>query len=145
MKSLYEQSADFDSSRIYPGIPEYFDPDGRGMYTYLTGAASWMVLTVMSQMYGVRGYKGNLQLLPQLLAEQFDRDGCASVTFHFAGRKLNVVYINRNHLEVGDYEVEEILLDKTKLSFDFKKPEIKRELIKDLSKDEIHKIRVILQ
>ncbi len=145
IKSLYEQSADFDSGRIYPGIPEYFDPDGRGMYTWLTGAASWMALTVFSQMYGVRGHEGNLCLLPQLLAEQFDKSGCASVRFNFAGRKLNVEYMNRNQLEVGDYEIEEILLDGRRISFDSRKSEIKRELIRDLTKEDVHKIKVHLQ
>ena len=42
--ALIRQSLDFDKARIYPGIPEYFDINGRGMYPYLTGAASWMLL-----------------------------------------------------------------------------------------------------
>ncbi len=41
---LVKQSMTFAGSRIYPGIPEYFDPKGRGMYPYLTGAASWLLL-----------------------------------------------------------------------------------------------------
>ena len=42
--ALIGQSMNFETARIYPGIPEYFDPNGRGMYPYLTGAASWMLL-----------------------------------------------------------------------------------------------------
>ncbi len=41
---LIGQSMDFEKARIYPGIPEYFDINGRGMYPYLTGAASWLLL-----------------------------------------------------------------------------------------------------
>ncbi len=41
---LIRQSLDFEKSHVYPGIPEYFDINGRGMYPYLTGAASWMLL-----------------------------------------------------------------------------------------------------
>ncbi|MBP5248890.1 MAG: cellobiose phosphorylase, partial [Lachnospiraceae bacterium] len=41
---LLRQSMDFEKSRMYPGIPEYFDMNGRGMYPYLTGAASWLLL-----------------------------------------------------------------------------------------------------
>ncbi|MBR6358400.1 MAG: hypothetical protein IKS11_02020 [Lachnospiraceae bacterium] len=41
---LLRQSMDFEKSRMYPGIPEYFDVNGRGMYPYLTGAASWLLL-----------------------------------------------------------------------------------------------------
>lgn len=42
--ALTGQSMDFEEARIYPGIPEYFDANGRGMYPYLTGAASWLLL-----------------------------------------------------------------------------------------------------
>ena len=42
--ALVSQSMDFEEARIYPGIPEYFDANGRGMYPYLTGAASWLLL-----------------------------------------------------------------------------------------------------
>ena len=42
--ALVRQSLDFEHSRVYPGIPEYFGQEGRGMYPYLTGAASWMLL-----------------------------------------------------------------------------------------------------
>ncbi|MCR5153526.1 MAG: cellobiose phosphorylase [Lachnospiraceae bacterium] len=44
IKLLIKQSMDFEKSAIYPGIPEYFDPKGRGAYPYLTGAASWLLL-----------------------------------------------------------------------------------------------------
>ncbi|MBR5968595.1 MAG: cellobiose phosphorylase [Lachnospiraceae bacterium] len=44
IEALVHQSMDFETVRIYPGIPEYFDPNGRGMYPYLTGAASWLLL-----------------------------------------------------------------------------------------------------
>ncbi len=41
---LIDRSMDFGKAHIYPGIPEYFDSNGRGMYPYLTGAASWLLL-----------------------------------------------------------------------------------------------------
>ena len=44
LRSLSDTALDFDTSHIYPGIPEYFRSDGRGMYHYLTGAASWYLL-----------------------------------------------------------------------------------------------------
>ncbi len=45
LRSLSDTALDFDTSHIYPGIPEYFRSDGRGMYHYLTGAASWYLFT----------------------------------------------------------------------------------------------------
>ena len=62
----------FSVSRIYPGIPEYFNAEGRGMYHYLTGAASWLMLTVLSEIFGVKGAYGDLMIAPKLVAEQFD-------------------------------------------------------------------------
>ena len=37
LESVYELSSDFERSRIYPGIPEYINAKGRGMYHFLTG------------------------------------------------------------------------------------------------------------
>ena len=37
LQSLADTALDFQTSRIFPGIPEYFNADGRGMYHYLTG------------------------------------------------------------------------------------------------------------
>lgn len=97
--ALYRQAADFERSKIYPGIPEYFNDRGRGMYHYLTGAASWYLMTVLTEMFGIRGHFGDLVFAPKLMAEQFrsdentDRKSCASVEFLFAGRKLHVTYI----------------------------------------------------
>lgn len=111
LDSLFKQSMDFEKSGIYPGIPEYFNEKGRGMYSYLTGAASWLVLTVLTKVYGVRGERGNLRLSPQLLARQFDQNGETGITCSFAGRKLQVVYVNKNKKETGDYEITEIFIN----------------------------------
>jgi len=43
LKSLYELSVNTEKSKIYPCLPEYFNLDGRGMYSYLTGSASWFL------------------------------------------------------------------------------------------------------
>ena len=53
--SLYSHCNKFEISRIYPGVPEYINSRGRGMYHYLTGSASWLILTVLAEMFGVKG------------------------------------------------------------------------------------------
>ena len=55
------------------------------MYHYLTGAASWYLFTMITEVFGVRGVFGNLLVHPKLLAEQFDEAGTASVSVTFAG------------------------------------------------------------
>ncbi|MFH0764007.1 MAG: cellobiose phosphorylase, partial [Candidatus Omnitrophota bacterium] len=44
--SIYKMSTS-DAARIYPMIPEYFNNEGRGLYLYLTGSASWYIYTLM--------------------------------------------------------------------------------------------------
>ena len=39
LQTLADTALDFEVSVMYPGIPEYFNSQGRGMYAYLTGAA----------------------------------------------------------------------------------------------------------
>ena len=92
ISSLYKHATDFKSSKIYPGIPEYFDPKGRGVYHYLTGAASWLMLTVLTEMFGVKGDFGDLMFEPKLVAGQFDDKGCASVSFEFNGDPITLIY-----------------------------------------------------
>lgn len=92
LDALYRQAADTEKSRIYPGIPEYFNSRGRGMYHYLTGAASWYLMTVLTRMFGIRGQFGDLCLSPALQPEQFDAQGRAEVRFRYLGRKLKVIY-----------------------------------------------------
>ena len=49
LQSIYDLSNDFERSRMYPGIPEYINEKGRGMYPYLTGSASWLLLTMLTE------------------------------------------------------------------------------------------------
>ncbi len=111
LKSLSDTSLDFEVSRMYPGIPEYFNIDGRGMYPYLTGAASWYLMTMILEVYGVRGKSGDLAFCPRLLAEQFDENGEAVIELFFAGKPLKVTYRNPKKLEFGSYRVGSITVN----------------------------------
>ncbi|MCH4153757.1 MAG: cellobiose phosphorylase [Saccharofermentans sp.] len=108
--ALYRQSVG-DKGRMYPGIPEYFGPDGRGMYPYLTGAASWAVMLVLNEMFGVTGRGGRLTLMPKLLAGQFGADGRASVMLYRDGLPLKVVYINESHADYGSYRIGNVRIN----------------------------------
>ena len=105
LEGIYAQSQDFAASRMYPGIPEYFNPRGRGMYPYLTGSASWYLLTMLTEVYGVRGDLGDLLLAPKLLDSQFGADGQATVLTLFAGKNLRVTYKNPQKLSYGQYKI----------------------------------------
>lgn len=107
LKTLSDAALHFETSRIYPGIPEYFSADGRGMYHYLTGAASWFMLTMITEAFGVRGQAGDLMLNPKLMGEQFDASGIAELTLTFAGRPLTIRYQNTAHKDYGAYVLKQ--------------------------------------
>lgn len=102
--NLFSQSMSEDG-RMYPGIPEYFNGMGRGMYPYLTGAASWAVLLVLTKMFGVSSVKGRIKLEPMLLESQFDQEGKASVTAYRKGRPFTLTYVNPRRLDAGAYSI----------------------------------------
>ena len=109
--TLLHQAMDTKTSRMYPGIPEYFDAEGRGKYPYLTGAASWYMMTMVTQIFGFRGQWGDLMLEPKILKEQFDESGNYSAELPFRGQTYSVVYQNPYRKEYGTYRVKEVWLD----------------------------------
>ena len=115
LKTLADTALNFDTSHIYPGIPEYFRSDGRGMYHYLTGAASWYMMTMITEVFGVHGESGDLILYPKLLAEQFDSDGNASITVPFAGKCFTIVYKNTEGKDFGACTIGSALCGQTML------------------------------
>ena len=117
LADIYRHCQDFATSRMYPGIPEYINPKGRGMYTWLTGSASWYVLTLVTEAFGVRGQRGDLTLDPKLLRPQFDNHGAASVTTLFADKQIEVTYQNPEKLDFGDYRVISIVVGGTPADF----------------------------
>lgn len=144
LKTLSDTALDFDTSRIYPGIPEYFRSDGRGMYHYLTGAASWYMMTMITEVFGVRGAAGDLILYPKLLAEQFDAEGTASISVTFAGKHLEIIYENNNGKDFGSYTAASAVCDETELTIaEDSYAVLPRQMLQTLS-DETHRVTITL-
>lgn len=110
INTLYKHCNDYHLSSVYPGVPEYVNQNGQGMYHYLTGAASWLLLTVLNEMYGIKGKLGALELKPKLLKRQF-ADGKAGVRCMFRGTDLTVIYENPSNLDVDEYAVKKISIE----------------------------------
>jgi cellobiose phosphorylase len=108
--SLYKMGMNTETARIYPGLPEYFNGEGRGLYHYLTGSASWYLLTLITQVFGIRGQWGNLLLAPKLMPQQFGKGGQISAEVCFAGKRLKVTYLNHSRKPYGQYRIESVLL-----------------------------------
>jgi cellobiose phosphorylase len=111
LEGIYLQSQDFAKSRCYPCIPEYFNPQGRGMYPYLTGSAAWYLFTLLTEAYGVKGRLGDLLLEPKLTTEQFANTEQLKVQTAFAGKNLEVTYRNTKGLPYGRYSLEKISIN----------------------------------
>lgn len=116
--ALYCAATNTRISRIFPCLPEYFNAEGRGMYAYLTGSASWLIYLLLTQAYGVRGLQGDLVLDPQLLTDDFDEKGEASVCCSFAERMLKVTYKNPQRKGPSGYHVSAVMLNGRLVPFD---------------------------
>ncbi|MBY9078342.1 cellobiose phosphorylase [Paenibacillus sp. HN-1] len=115
LSNIYSLCTDTKKSKIYPGIPEYVNHEGQGKYHYVTGSASWLLMTMLTQVFGVRGDLGDLVLAPKLASAQFDIEGHASVKTAFAGKQLEITYINQSFLEAGQYCIREVRINGSKV------------------------------
>lgn len=111
LKNIYSLCTDTPHAKIYPGIPEYINNYGQGKYHYVTGSASWMLMTLLTQVYGICGDKGDLVLKPKLIKAQFDDSGVACVRTTFAEKELRIIYENKAGKEYGQYRISDVLLD----------------------------------
>jgi cellobiose phosphorylase len=146
IESIYKQCSDFEKSRIYPGVPEYINEKGRGVYHYLTGSASWLLLTVLNEIYGVKGSLGDLVLQPKLMPEQFNDAGEASVSTVFADRRIKVIYRNTLKADYKNYEIQNVKINgnETETQIQKNRAILPRAVVEALNACETHEILVEL-
>jgi cellobiose phosphorylase len=147
LQELYAHCQDFPVSRMYPGLPEYLDPRGRGMYPFLTGSASWYLLTLVTQAFGVRGHLGDLRIDPALTPEWFDEAGRASVRVPFAGRLLEITLENPSLGQPDAVQPVRVTLDGEDLACISSEGKIliSRDVIQALPADEWQPLTVLLE
>ena len=102
------QQSQKTESHVWAGIPEYFTEKGIGKYTYLTGSASWVLLLLRNQTFGIHFDLGKLKLKPKLTKADFI-DKKAAITTYIFNRKLTVTYYNPKDLEYGSYQISKII------------------------------------
>ncbi len=147
LASIYRMCLRTEKSKIYPGIPEYFNSEGRGHYHYLTGSASWLILTVLTQVFGVRGSFGDLLLAPKFTAHEFGKGSEVSVQTRFAGKTLHITYKNPKKISYEFYCVKKVSVDGKELkNLEPNKQEVTlpREMLVRSSRP-VHSIVVILE
>ena len=88
--SIYKMATS-RKSKIYPMIPEYFNNDGRGLYFYLTGSASWYIHTLMRQVLGIKYSFGDLIIQPKI--NKKSPLGNVSVDLTIKNRNFKINYL----------------------------------------------------
>ncbi|MDD2688837.1 MAG: cellobiose phosphorylase [Candidatus Omnitrophica bacterium] len=145
LNSIYNMAMDTQRSKIYPCLPEYFNLEGRGMYSYLTGSASWYVLTLLTQVFGVRGQNGDLLIEPKLCREQFKNTSVISINRSFAGRAFCIKFSNPKRIISDSYKIVRVSLNLQNLPLTENcRVIIPRRRILSLPAGKINKIDIIL-
>lgn len=143
LQTLADNAMNFTTSKIYPGIPEYFDGSGRGLYHYLTGAASWYMLTFITEVFGVKGNLGDLTIAPKLVDSQFDADGNSKLSLNFADKSFVVTISNPNKLNYGEYKIISAECDGTDVNVSGGCAIITKADIEAMD-DSVHSVKVVL-
>ena len=145
LSSIYNMAVDTQKSKIYPCLPEYFNLEGRGMYSYLTGSASWFVLTMLTEVFGIKGKNGDLLIEPKLRKEQFKAATSISITRNFSGRQFKITFSNPKKLDYGKYKIIKASLNNQNLTLNNQSSIlISRKTILKLSAKKMHSINIVL-
>jgi cellobiose phosphorylase len=145
LNSIYNMAVNTPISKIYPCLPEYFNLEGRGMYSYLTGSASWFILTLLTQVFGVKGQDGNLLIEPRMSQELFKGAPTISISRLFVGRKIKINFSNHKSLQPDKYKIVRISLNAKDLPLnDSQRIIIDRKTILGLSEDKVNILNIIL-
>ncbi len=103
--SLYKLAMDFEKSRSFPCLSEYYNNEGRGMYSYLTGSASWYILTIYRYVLGIASDLGDVVFEPRLSREFFQNGDTIEVDCLLLGKKMCIKIKNKDGLDWGQYVI----------------------------------------
>ena len=88
--SLFKM-ATADQAGIPPVLPEYFNSQGKGLYLYLTGSASWYIYTLFEEVLGIKFELGDVFLEPKLLGRDFSGRRI-EIEFFLGNKKILLIY-----------------------------------------------------
>lgn len=71
------------------------------------------MLTMITEVFGVKGQLGDMVIAPALMPEQYDQEGKASLKIEFAGRKFSIHIFNREKKEWNKVQIKEAFCDGT--------------------------------
>ncbi len=103
LHGLYKNT--IDNYQSYPQLPEYFNLQGKGLYSYLTGSASWYIYTIITQSFGIKGDLGNIILEPKLVKKQFGKNRSIKIKLPLNKKNIVLEYINKNKKDWPKYNI----------------------------------------
>ncbi|MCD6583802.1 MAG: cellobiose phosphorylase, partial [Candidatus Omnitrophica bacterium] len=140
LHSIYKMSTS-KFSKIYPMIPEYFNLEGRGLYLYLTGSASWYIYTIFEEIMGIKFSQGDLLLQPKLTNSNFFRKSI-EIKLKFQGRKIKVIYQKTNTKKF--YKPKQVIINGLSKKLEEEIVKIPKEVISSLPPGNVCVIKLLL-
>jgi cellobiose phosphorylase len=135
-------------AKIFPGVPSYFENGDHGSYAYLTGSSTWLMLTMTTQIFGVRGEAGNLCIEPKLALEQFDEKCLAEIRCQFRNIRIRVIFSNDVLKDWPDYQIKAASLNNQEIHYDLfkngRKAIIDYDTIDQLNNKEVNTLKIRL-
>jgi len=121
-------------AKIYPGIPEYFNNEGLGLYCYLTGSASWYIHTLIEEILGIKFILGDIVLEPKLNYLNFHKKNI-DVSIPWAEKVIKISYIKGSANK--PLKLKKVLLENKKMSTTNNTCTIERKLVERIKKKEV--------
>lgn len=131
LASVYQMAVS-RRAEIYPVIPEYFDNQGKGLYLYLTGSASWYIYTLIEEVLGLKFVRGDLIIEPKLTAANFFKQAIEA-RCPVGNKDLIVSFIKQTE-KSGVYKIKTAFLNNRRLPASNCQCRIKRELLRQATK-----------
>jgi cellobiose phosphorylase len=135
MDSIYKMALG-EEAQIYPMVPEYFNSEGKGLYHYLTGSASWYIYTLLQEVLGIKFLWGDIIFKPKLLATNFFNHETIEVKFPFQDKNVKAIFqrkINKN----SSCEIKKVFLEEKRVIVGSYGCLIKNSLLQKINKKEI--------
>ncbi len=110
-KVLYSLFQNSLNANTYPQIPEYFNLKGEGLYLYLTGSASWYILTLITESFGIKKHLGDIIIEPKLSSQQFHRKSSLNIKITMDKKIMDICYNNPLKKSYPHYKIDNITIN----------------------------------
>ncbi|OQX80932.1 MAG: hypothetical protein B6D56_03830 [Candidatus Omnitrophica bacterium 4484_70.1] len=133
-------------AKVYPCIPEYFNAQYRGMYPYLTGSASWLILLIITQMFGIRKVWTDLVIEPKLRLTQFrPSDSLSILKLSWDSKECIFSFKNVHCKDWPDYCIGKVIVNGKKV-FEGKSKSLRlsSQMLEELLDKKVNQIEVVL-